>query len=595
MSPIDPPKGDLAVIKAAAALLGTVGGHLRTDEKNTRTAIAQGVRDWHGERFQAFITAGAGVQSQLHTAAAGCNDASDVLAAYATAFNTATTNVASYARQASAARTAAKTAGPAGKPDPDLTQQLPGKLTTLEGEAEAAKTTLAKAAGTAAAAIDALSAKVAPVSSKLTPGQIRQQVNSEFHLTGLKGNPNGTLTNGQALALLGAAAQTVPLDAINTDGSVDYTKANALPPLPPKNQSPRQINDWWNNLSPMQQNALLNSKYAQLGNLDGIPVLDRDFANRKNLPVVKTRLTGQMTTLNGQEPTKYQTAYQGYREYQMISPGWTEWHNKVMALQGRIDNIDKVNTTLKSNTPAPHYLVGYQDVGNGRVIISTGNPDTAQNVSTYVPGMGTKLSGIKGGVGRADAMYNSARLAGSPSTATIAWYGYDAPQGLGDAKSEDDAKKAAPMLDNFESGLRVTHDGTFHNTVVAHSYGTTVTGYAASHGHTLDVDDIAFVASPGVTVDKASDLRLHGGKHGSSDNVYASTAEYDPIRLAEGINGGAPVHSDFGSHDFKSNPDRGHLYFLGWNASAHSAYWDPNSPSLKSMGMIIAGSGGETK
>ena len=127
------------------------------------------------------------------------------------------------------------------------------------------------------------------------------------------------------------------------------------------------------------------------------------------------------------------------------------------------------------------------------------------------------------------------------------------PESLGPAAHDDDAVAAAPLLDNFVSGLRATHDGSFHSTVVSHSYGTAVAVEAASHGRTLDVDDVVFVASPGVTVDHASDLHLSGG-HGHADHVYATTAKYDsPSGLAEGIDGAVPVHWTSADH-FSSNP-----------------------------------------
>lgn len=209
--------------------------------------------------------------------------------------------------------------------------------------------------------------------------------------------------------------------------------------------------------------------------------------------------------------------------------------------------------------------------------------------------MNTKLTGINGGVQRSNAMVRLAQFAGSSSTAAVTWYGYDAPQGVTAAAHDSYAESGAPLLDNFQTGLRVTHEGTpSHNTVVGHSYGTTVVGMSASHGNTLDVNDVVFVASPGVAVDHASDFRITGVPKGQAGkHVYATVAEYDPIRLVSGVNGGAPTDSDFGGTEFHSDPDRGHLWLLGWNSSAHSAYWKPKNPSLKNICLIIAGYGGE--
>ena len=55
-----------------------------------------------------------------------------------------------------------------------------------------------------------------------------------------------------------------------------------------------------------------------------------------------------------------------------------------------------------------------------------------------------------------------------------------------------------------------------------------------------------------------------------------------------------PALSDLGAHEFHSDADRGHLYFGGWNIHAHSDYWKTDNPSLKSMGLVIAGHGGQT-
>jgi len=109
--------------------------------------------------------------------------------------------------------------------------------------------------------------------------------------------------------------------------------------------------------------------------------------------------------------------------------------------------------------------MGIDDKGRG--IIATGNPDTAKNVATFVPGTGSKLSGIGGDLGRSEAMRKAALKAGEPSTAVVTWYGYNAPPGLTDAMQDKYADAGAPDLDHFQDGLRGTHDGPrSHNVVV---------------------------------------------------------------------------------------------------------------------------------
>lgn len=83
-------------------------------------------------------------------------------------------------------------------------------------------------------------------------------------------------------------------------------------------------------------------------------------------------------------------------------------------------------------------------------------------------------------IDRSDRMVAAATEAGSPATAVVTWLGYDAPDDLVDAASESYADNGKGALAGFEDGLRATHQGVpSHNTVVGHSYGTTLVGHAA--------------------------------------------------------------------------------------------------------------------
>lgn len=108
----------------------------------------------------------------------------------------------------------------------------------------------------------------------------------------------------------------------------------------------------------------------------------------------------------------------------------------------------------------------------------------------------------------------------------ITWVGYDAPQDILDAASETYAERAKADLDRFQDGLRVTHEGTpSHNTLIGHSYGSTVIGHTA-RDEGIDADELVFVGSPGVGVDHASQLNF------PINHVFATVAEHDIIHLA---------------------------------------------------------------
>ncbi|WP_235079630.1 alpha/beta hydrolase [Amycolatopsis orientalis] len=73
--------------------------------------------------------------------------------------------------------------------------------------------------------------------------------------------------------------------------------------------------------------------------------------------------------------------------------------------------------------------------------------------------------------------------------------------------------------------MRASHEGSpSANTLLGHSYGTTLVGHAASSTH-LPVDNIVLVASPGVGVDHAAQLNI------PPDHVYSTTAEHDLINI----------------------------------------------------------------
>ncbi|OXM49208.1 alpha/beta hydrolase [Amycolatopsis alba] len=323
---------------------------------------------------------------------------------------------------------------------------------------------------------------------------------------------------------------------------------------PPENGSPGDNKAWWASLSDTAKVALLRGNPGLVGNLDGVPAADRDAANRAVLASEIARLQGD-PKLKGLE-----------------------------AIQQRLDRSDP-----------PAFLLGLDTSGDGKAIVSAGNPDTAANVATYVPGTGSELAKIGGDLNRSDKMWAMATTAGSPSTAVVTWLGYDAPNAITDAASAKYADGGKAALAGFQDGLRETHQGPpSHNTVLGHSYGTTVVGHAARDGG-LAADELVFVASPGVGAHDVSQLHLDGVDPGETGkHVHATVAEHDMINLAnveiagyDPILGQDPTDADFGGQVFTSAPGTD-----GWgrySTEAHSEYWEDNNPSLRNIGLIIAG------
>lgn len=278
----------------------------------------------------------------------------------------------------------------------------------------------------------------------------------------------------------------------------------------PLDKSPADRKKWWDGLTEVQREEYLASYPDVIGNLDGIPALTRDEANRENLQLLIAKFSGE----DGE------------------------------AAKARLGGLKEIQNQLELNAAArltdrrepPMYLLGIADEGTGRAIVAYGNPDTSRNVSAYVPGLGTALDDdfARNDLKRAHDTAVGARKH-DVSSASIVWLGYDPPQLGGvdaetllsntDVMSADRAERGAPAYNSFMRGLGATNDhGDPHLTAIGHSYGSRLVGAATQEGGGIPgADDIVLLGSPGVGVDKAEDLGV--GKN----HVFVGAAENDPV------------------------------------------------------------------
>ncbi|MGW1404625.1 alpha/beta hydrolase [Streptomyces sp. NPDC002403] len=269
----------------------------------------------------------------------------------------------------------------------------------------------------------------------------------------------------------------------------------------PLDKSPAERKEWWDHLGQEQREEYMSAFPGVIGNLDGIPALARDEANRENLQLLIGRL--------------------GVKDDD--------------ASRDMLGGLRGIQEKLEKGGKLPMYLLGIGDEGNGRAIIAYGNPDTADNVSAYVPGLGTKLDAefADGTVDRALQTARGAQNADPSSrTSSIVWLGYDAPQvtpgDLASGKSvmfTNDAEAGAPAYNAFMAGISATHEGSPpHVTAIGHSYGSLTVGLAAQEkGGIPGADDIILVGSPGTGADTAQDLNVGKG------HVYVGAADNDIV------------------------------------------------------------------
>ncbi|MDV6011831.1 alpha/beta hydrolase [Haloechinothrix sp. LS1_15] len=343
--------------------------------------------------------------------------------------------------------------------------------------------------------------------------------------------------------------------------------------LPQDDWSPARVRQWWDELTPMQQESAIYTHGDRIGSVDGIPVEARDRANR-------IRFADEFADVNA-------------RRDALITLG----DDRTLAEDNELRQLNDVHNGLEaihdrlgrepSETEPQAYLLDFATEGNGRGIVATGNPDTADNTVTNVPGTGSGLESMSNELGKADRILETAgREAPGAETAAVTWIGYDAPQDLAEATGGSYADEAGADLAGFQDGLKATHEGGGGlNTVIGHSYGSTVIGHTA-RDHELHADNMVFLGSPGVGVDHASELGIDPG------NVYASTAENDIIRAGAYVSHGwgtSPVDEDFGAVEFEADPGTEGWGPFNHSTAAHSEYWDRQNESLENMGRIVTG------
>ncbi|ADG99333.1 protein of unknown function DUF1023 [Segniliparus rotundus DSM 44985] len=326
--------------------------------------------------------------------------------------------------------------------------------------------------------------------------------------------------------------------------------ADGTIPLP---KDPKAMEELWDRLLPEEKDKIFG-RYPHVCDMDGIPAADKDHYNRVTLD---NEVADKQHAL--QRVQDEHKDWSAERAPDRLTVGemraWEAWSARVKAAQQSLQqDVDFRNTLAPRRDGAGNVMPGGERYllmhdGKGHASVATGNPDTAKNTTVYVPGTQAHLNDFGGGMGRCEDMQDSAVFAGSPreKTSVINWYGYDAPDWVAEnnPSSSEAAQAAAPALDSFLDGLRATHEGDpSHTTVVAHSYGTDVVGQAATHGNTLNADEVIYAGSPGSDVAHVTDMSLTGvSREQVAAHIFAAADISDPVPRTAGV---PVIHGPFG-------------------------------------------------
>ncbi|KAB2811894.1 hypothetical protein F9L07_08630 [Pimelobacter simplex] len=318
-----------------------------------------------------------------------------------------------------------------------------------------------------------------------------------------------------------------------------------------------------------------------VGNADGLPITDRDEANRAALGrdldyLTQRRDDGQLSAAEKRVLENATYVRDALGEY--------------------ADQIDPETGAALANVVV--YQPGLHS-GDGGIAISFGDPDTADHVSVNVPGLTSETSSTSGNLAKTLALHQAALDEGKGTVASVYWLDYDAPSGnpinpfdplgqldFGGVALTDKAEAGGERFGDFIDGLRASDEGDrAHLTAIGHSYGSTAVGYALHDG--LPVDDAIIIGSPGQPTGTAAELTGADFWVGSMDN--------DPVSLlGTGDRGGIgalghdPADVDFGGHRFETGDGALRVEKLLDN---HSSYF--SGTSLDNMAHVVAGNEGE--
>ena len=162
--------------------------------------------------------------------------------------------------------------------------------------------------------------------------------------------------------------------------------------IPPPGKDPAGVHAWWNGLSADQRQVYLTAYPDRLGALDGLPAVDRDYANQLAL-----------------------RAYIG-KNVTIRDDVGNDQHDTALML------LNKLEASESAPPDKRLYLLSLYPLGDGKAAVSIGNPDTADHTAVLIPGVGTELSGIRGLINRANALHEAATPPGSRLAHRSRWW-----------------------------------------------------------------------------------------------------------------------------------------------------------------------------
>lgn len=329
----------------------------------------------------------------------------------------------------------------------------------------------------------------------------------------------------------------------------------------------RAVAAWFAALDEEQRQSLLDADPELIGNLDGVPPELRYAANIRRIEaeLAKVRVhidafhRGETGVGDGVLDVVWAPRRWGDRDY------IAELQAREKMLASFLDPAAVIDPRTGTPTELPRQFLLFDPAGDGRVAEVLGDLGSADHVAVMVPGITNELTNY--GNMLKDARVLSNEL--GSSSAVVTWLGYDTPELGNSTRTLDRAIAGQEQLRGFVAGLEPFTDGS--TTVLAHSYGSVVTGLALRNG--LRPDNVVVFGSPGMTVNSVAELGLAPGT-----GMYALRAPGDYVSYSENF-GNDPADPDFGATRLATGP----------GVEAHSKYYAPETVSLENIASVVRG------
>ena len=191
-----------------------------------------------------------------------------------------------------------------------------------------------------------------------------------------------------------------------------------------------------------------------------------------------------------------------------------EINSQLRDIATRRDALDRMTQPDIATGVAPEIL-HFDPKDDGQIVAAFGDIENATHVAVMVPGMTTDLTNVDVTVDRARNLYDALATEPGVRPATVAWFGYDAPDFIGEVRYSDQALEGGPKLREFVNTMNAPDEA--HVSLLGHSYGSTVIGVAA-RGGPIDVDQAVIMGSVGTMGDSTEGMQFPEGT-----NVYSVT------------------------------------------------------------------------